>query len=52
VFSVDSNIGQVREVMCRVNPRVDFVFKKFFGSEENKDLLLRRGLGIGTGGGH
>ncbi|BDU49988.1 Rpn family recombination-promoting nuclease/putative transposase [Haliovirga abyssi] len=26
--------------MCRINPRVDFVFKKLFGSEENKDLLL------------
>ncbi|BDU51656.1 Rpn family recombination-promoting nuclease/putative transposase [Haliovirga abyssi] len=25
--------------MCRINPRVDFVFKKLFGSEENKDLL-------------
>ncbi|BDU50676.1 Rpn family recombination-promoting nuclease/putative transposase [Haliovirga abyssi] len=26
--------------MCRINPRVDFVFKKLFGSEDNKDLLL------------
>jgi hypothetical protein len=26
--------------MCRVNPRVDFAFKKLFGSEENKDLLI------------
>jgi predicted transposase/invertase (TIGR01784 family) len=26
--------------MCRINPRVDFAFKKLFGSEENKDLLL------------
>lgn len=26
--------------MCCVNPRVDFAFKKLFGSEENKDLLL------------
>lgn len=25
--------------MCRINPRVDFAFKKLFGSEENKDLL-------------
>ncbi len=25
--------------MCRVNPRVDLVFKKLFGAEENKDLL-------------
>ena len=26
--------------MSRVNPRVDFAFKKIFGSEENKDILL------------
>ena len=26
--------------MCRINPKVDFVFKKLFGSEENKDLLM------------
>ncbi len=26
--------------MCRINPKVDIVFKKLFGSEENKDLLL------------
>jgi predicted transposase/invertase (TIGR01784 family) len=26
--------------MCRYNPRVDFAFKKLFGSEENKDLLI------------
>ena len=26
--------------MCRLNPKVDFVFKKLFGSEENKDLLI------------
>jgi predicted transposase/invertase (TIGR01784 family) len=26
--------------MYRVNPRVDFAFKKLFGSEENKDLLI------------
>lgn len=26
--------------MCRINPRVDFAFKKLFGSEENKDLLV------------
>ena len=26
--------------MFRVNPRVDFAFKKLFGSEENKDLLM------------
>ena len=25
--------------MCRINPKVDFAFKKLFGSEENKDLL-------------
>ncbi|KOR28022.1 transposase, partial [Achromatium sp. WMS2] len=23
-----------------INPRVDFAFKKIFGSEENKDLLI------------
>lgn len=26
--------------MCRINPRVDFAFKKLFGSEENNDLLI------------
>jgi predicted transposase/invertase (TIGR01784 family) len=26
--------------MCRINPRIDFAFKKLFGSEENKDLLI------------
>ncbi|SHK61870.1 Rpn family recombination-promoting nuclease/putative transposase [Tepidibacter formicigenes] len=26
--------------MCRLNPKVDFVFKKLFGSEENKDILI------------
>lgn len=26
--------------MCRINPKVDFAFKKLFGSEENKDLLM------------
>ncbi|MDX8377966.1 MAG: Rpn family recombination-promoting nuclease/putative transposase [Mariprofundales bacterium] len=26
--------------MCYINPRVDFAFKKLFGSEENKDLLI------------
>ena len=26
--------------MCRINPRVDFAFKKLFGTEENKDLLI------------
>jgi len=26
--------------MCRINPKVDIVFKKLFGSEENKDILL------------
>ncbi len=26
--------------MCRINPRVDFAFKKLFGSEENTDILL------------
>ncbi len=26
--------------MCRINPKVDIAFKKLFGSEENKDLLI------------
>ncbi|KZL94068.1 Rpn family recombination-promoting nuclease/putative transposase [Clostridium magnum] len=26
--------------MCRINPKVDFAFKKLFGSEDNKDLLI------------
>ena len=26
--------------MCKINPRVDFAFKKLFGSEDNKDLLI------------
>jgi predicted transposase/invertase (TIGR01784 family) len=26
--------------MCRISPKVDFAFKKLFGSEENKDLLM------------
>ena len=26
--------------MCRINPRVDFAFKKLFGSEENKEILI------------
>lgn len=26
--------------MARVNPKIDLVFKKLFGSEENKDILL------------
>jgi predicted transposase/invertase (TIGR01784 family) len=26
--------------MCHINPRVDFAFKKLFGSEENKELLI------------
>lgn len=26
--------------MCKLNPKVDFAFKKLFGSEENKDLLI------------
>jgi len=26
--------------MCRINPRVDFAFKKLFGTEENKELLI------------
>jgi len=26
--------------VCHINPRIDFAFKKLFGSEENKDLLI------------
>jgi predicted transposase/invertase (TIGR01784 family) len=26
--------------MCRINPKVDFAFKKLLGSEENKYLLI------------
>ncbi|BDU50557.1 Rpn family recombination-promoting nuclease/putative transposase [Haliovirga abyssi] len=26
--------------MCRINPRVDFAFKKLFGTESNKKLLI------------
>lgn len=26
--------------MCRLNPKVDFAFKKLFGSPENKDILI------------
>ena len=26
--------------MCRLNPKVDFAFKKLFASPENKDLLI------------
>jgi len=26
--------------MCMINPRVDFAFKKLFGSVGNKDLLI------------
>ena len=26
--------------MCKINPRVDSAFKKLFGREENKDLLI------------
>ena len=26
--------------MCRINPRIDFVFKKLFGTEENKNILI------------
>ncbi len=26
--------------MCRLNPRVDFVFKRMFGTEDNKDILI------------
>lgn len=26
--------------MCHINPKVDFAFKKLFGSEENQNLLI------------
>ena len=26
--------------MCKINPKIDFAFKKLFGSENNKDLLI------------
>lgn len=26
--------------MCTLNPKVDFAFKKLFGSEENKNILI------------
>jgi len=26
--------------MCKLNPKVDFAFKKLFASPENKDLLI------------
>ena len=31
---------ELDRAMCKINPRVDFAFKKLFGSEENKDLLI------------
>ena len=34
------NKEEKEKKMCRINPKVDFVFKKLFGSEENKDLLM------------
>ena len=26
--------------MCKINPKIDIAFKKLFGSDDNKDLLL------------
>ena len=26
--------------MCKINPKIDFAFKKLFGSENNKDLFI------------
>ena len=26
--------------MCKIDPKIDIAFKKLFGSEENKDLLI------------
>ena len=31
---------EVWGVMTKINPRVDFAFKRLFGSEENKDILI------------
>jgi nicotinic acid mononucleotide adenylyltransferase len=28
------------EILCKLNPKVDFAFKKLFGSEENKSILI------------
>lgn len=27
------------EILCKLDPKVDFAFKKLFGSEENKSIL-------------
>lgn len=34
------HLNRVNHGLCKINPRVDFAFKKLFGSEENKDLLI------------
>ncbi len=36
---ISSDVIRIKH-MCKINPRVDFAFKKLFGSEENKDLLM------------
>jgi len=38
----DKNKGEKMVVknMAKINPKVDFAFKKLFGSEENKDILI------------
>ena len=39
------------EASRRYNPKIDLVFRKLFGSEENKDLLTllaQRGTGLST----
>lgn len=38
--SVPSSREDRREKMARIDPRVDFAFKKIFGSEDNKDLTI------------
>lgn len=35
-----NNMNKRGDIMCKINPKVDFAFKKLFGSEENKDILI------------
>lgn len=30
----------MEKAMCRINPKIDIAFRKLFGSEENKDILM------------
>lgn len=39
-FLPERKLATRRTAMCRINPRVDFAFKKLFGSEGSKDLLV------------